>query len=150
MKKFWAVISILTMFIGIDFSGKTVKVEEIWARAASAGAEEAMVYMTIDNKTDEEDTLTDISTEAAGKAAIMEVTDKNGATEKNELKALVIPAKQSKVLKPHGGAYISLSGLRKSLSEGDRFPITLIFSKKGVVDTKVHVEAATATLYEKY
>jgi copper(I)-binding protein len=149
MKKFWAVLTILTMFVGIDFSGKAVKVEEVWARASLTGATTGAAYLTIDNKTDEDDTLISVSSEISASAKVQEVIEDNGYVEVHDVESVSIPAGKNKVLKPHG-LFIELSGLKKPLVEGEKFSITLTFTKQGAVEKKAHIEQATATLYENY
>ena len=47
------------------------------------------------------------------------------------------------VLKP-GGYHVMLMGLRRSLKEGDEFPVTIRFAQAGAVSVTAHVAKAGA------
>jgi copper(I)-binding protein len=148
MKIFWAIITILFMFVGVDFSGRGVKLEEVWVRAAVEGAPTA-VFLKIKNSTGEVDNLLSATSSVADSVTLVETKSNNGVEELGEVKALPVESNQEVVLKPHG-LFLELKGLRKALVIGDTIPVTLNFTKAGFIETKAHVEAANATLYDNF
>jgi periplasmic copper chaperone A len=57
---------------------------------------------------------------------------------------LSIPAGGSVVLKP-GSYHVMLIGLKKALTAGEKFPLTLTFEKAGTISVTVPVQAMGAT-----
>ena len=149
MKIFWAIITVLTMFWGLDFSGKALKVEQVWARAAVAGAPSTTVYFTINNNTSDADSMFAASSKVAENVTIMETTVSDGIESSREMKLLPVDPNTKKVLKPHG-YFLTLTGLNKALVVGDSIPITLNFTKAGLVETKAHVESPNATMFDNF
>lgn len=132
MKIIFAVLSVLTMFIGVDCSGKVMKVSDGWARVTQGETVPAAAYLTIQNRTGQPDRLVSATTYMAATTEIYDTTEKNGIIESHTTFALEIPADKDVVLKPHK-AFIALKDLKQPLKNGDKFPITLKFEKAGDV-----------------
>lgn len=122
----------------------TIAVEQPWARATPAGATTGAVYMTVDNKSGSADRLTGASSDVAGKVQIHEMTVVNGVMQMRQLAdGLAIPAGGSVALKP-GSYHVMLIGLKKPLTAGETFPLTLTFAKAGNISVTVPVQAMGA------
>ena len=125
-------------------SGNSIAVEQPWARATPAGAQTGAVYMTLDNKTQAADRLTGASSDVADKVQIHEMAVENGVMQMRQLAGgLPIPAGGSVVLKP-GSYHVMLIGLKKPLTAGETFPLTLTFEKAGNISVTVPVQAMGA------
>ena len=124
-------------------NGPSIAVEQPYARATPAGAQTGAVYMTLDNKSQVADRLTAASSDVANKLQIHEMAVVNGVMQMRELSdGLPIPAEGSVVLKP-GSYHVMLIGLKKPLTAGETFPLTLTFEKAGNVSVTVPVQAMT-------
>jgi len=101
--------------------------------------------MTLDNKSGTADRLTGASSDVADKLQIHEMKVENGVMKMREVAGgLPIPASGSVVLKP-GSYHVMLIGLKKPLTVGEKFPLTLTFEKAGNISVTVPVQAMGAT-----
>ena len=126
-------------------TGTSIAVEQPWARATPGGAKTGAVYMTLDNKSGTADRLTGVSSDVAEKLQIHEMKVENGVMKMREIAGgLPIPASGSVVLKP-GSYHVMLIGLKKPLTLGEKFPLTLTFEKAGNISVTVPVQAMGAT-----
>lgn len=122
----------------------SITVEQPYARATPAGAATGAVYMTLTNKAQTADRLTAASSNVAAKVQVHEMAVTNGVMQMRELKdGLPVPAGGSVVLKP-GSYHVMLIGLKKPLTAGETFPLTLIFEKAGNISVTVPVQAMDA------
>jgi periplasmic copper chaperone A len=122
----------------------TIAVEQPWARATPAGAQTGAVYMTLDNKTDAADRLTGASSNVAAQVQVHEMAVVDGVMQMRQLTdGLPIPAGGSVTLKP-GSYHVMLIGLKKPLTPGETFPLTLTFAKAGNISVRVPVQAMGA------
>jgi copper(I)-binding protein len=125
-------------------TGTSIAVEQPWARATPAGAKTGAVYMTLDNKTGSADRLTGASSDVADKLQIHEMKVVNGVMQMRQVAdGLPIPASGSVALKP-GSYHVMLIGLKKPLTPGETFPLTLTFEKAGNISVTVPVQAMGA------
>jgi periplasmic copper chaperone A len=113
-----------------------VQITDAWARATPGGAQTAAAYVTIESAAG--DRLTGVSTPAAQKAEIHEMTMVGNVMNMRPVDGVDLPAGQAVTLKP-GGYHIMLTGLAKPLREGDTFPLTLTFAKAGAREVTVSV-----------
>ena len=118
-------------------AGGDVQVTNAWARATPGGAQAAAAYATIEAPAG--DRLTGVSTPAAQKAEVHEMSMDNGVMKMRAVDGLDLPAGQKVALKP-GGYHIMMTGLAKPLAEGQSFPLTLTFAKAGTREVTVKVE----------
>ncbi len=126
-------------------TGASIAVDGPYARATPAGAQTGAVYMTIDNKTNAADHLTGASSDVAAKVQVHEMTMVNGIMQMREVAGgLNVPAGGSVTLKP-GSFHVMLIGLKRPLTAGDTFPLTLTFEKAGNISITVPVQAMSAT-----
>jgi periplasmic copper chaperone A len=123
----------------------SITVEQPWARATPGGAKTGAAYMTLDNKSGTADRLTGVSSDVADKLQIHEMKVENGVMKMREIAGgLPIPAGGSVALKP-GSYHVMLIGLKKPLTAGEKFPLTLTFEKAGNISVTVPVQAMGAT-----
>jgi len=126
-------------------SSGSITVEQPWSRATPNGAKTGAVYMTIDNKSGTADTLTAASSDVADKVQVHEMKVENGIMQMREVTGgLAVPAGGSVALKP-GGYHVMLIGLKKPLTTGEKFPLTLTFAKAGKISVTVAVQAMGAS-----
>jgi len=147
-KIIWAIITIAFTFVGLDCSGKVMKVTEAWSRATPAGATTAEDYLTIQNRLDTADTLLTLTSYVAEDISLAETSNVNGVNESQPLATLTIPAGKDITLKPNR-TVIVLKKLKQPLKAGDKFPLTLTFEKGGQVLEDVKVEPASTLSYPK-
>jgi periplasmic copper chaperone A len=144
-----ALAAVLIGFVAPAFAQGTgstsIAVEHPWARATPTGAKTGAVYMTLDNKSGTADRLTGASSDVADKLQIHEMKVENGVMQMREIPGgLPIPAGGSVVLKPIS-YHVMLIGLKKALTAGEKFPLTLTFEKAGTISVTVPVQAMGAT-----
>jgi copper(I)-binding protein len=100
--------------------------------------------MTIDNKSGAPDRLTAVSSDVAAKLQIHEMKVDNGVMQMREIVAgLPIPANGSVVFKP-GSYHVMLIGLKRPLTVGEKFSLTLTFEKAGNISVTVPIQAMGA------
>jgi periplasmic copper chaperone A len=142
---FAAVLIVAALPVFAQGTKTSITVEEPYARATPAGAQTGAVYMTLDNKTNAADRLTGASSDVADKLQIHEMKVVNGVMQMRELAGgLPIPAGGSVALKP-GSYHVMLIGLKKPLTAGEKFALTLTFEKAGNISVTVPVQAMVAT-----
>lgn len=128
----------LMLFSGTALAqGSDVQITNVWARATPAGAQTAAAYATVESPAG--DRLTGVSTPAAQKADIHEMTMDGSVMKMRQVDGIDLPAGKALALKP-GGYHIMLTGLAKPLKEGDTFPLILDFAKAGAKQVNVSVE----------
>ncbi|MBV8911828.1 MAG: copper chaperone PCu(A)C [Acetobacteraceae bacterium] len=126
-----------TLVIGVAFAqGGLVKVDGAWARATPPRAEVGAVYLTLTASTP--DRLVGVSTPAAAKAEVHEMSMENGVMRMRETSSLALPAGQPVVLGP-GGYHIMLTGLKGPLKPGQTIPLHLTFASAPPADVTVNV-----------
>ena len=130
MKLLFALITIL--FI----SGNGLTIHDAWMRP---GAEKmgTALYFTIDNTTNEPDTLYKVTSNISGKIQIHETYQVGELNGMREIKQLVIEPNSTIEFKP-GSYHIMVMKLKKDIMKGDKAEFTLYFSKAG----EVKIEAA--------
>jgi copper(I)-binding protein len=137
-------IGFVTPALAQGTSNTSITVEQPWARATPGGAKTGAVYMTLDNKSSTADRLTGASSDVADKLQIHEMKVENGVMKMREVAGgLSIPAGGSVALKP-GSYHVMLIGLKKPLTVGEKFPLTLTFEKAGNISVTVPVQAMGA------
>ena len=141
MYGFLAIVLMLLPAVALADSN-TIKVEQVWSRAAMSGHEGA-AYMTITNG-GPTDTLTAVSTPIAAAADLHQSINDNCVMKMRAVQSLAIDTGKSVTLGP-GGYHIMLTNLKQTLKEGDSFPITLTFQKAGNITATAKVEKAGAT-----
>jgi len=113
-------------------------VENAWLRLPPPGAPTAAIYLTIRNRGDGADSLTDLATSVAEHASLHRSIEENGMTGMRPVERLEIPAHGEVRLEP-GGYHIMLERLSGELGEGDSVTLTLSFRRAGAMEIGVPV-----------
>lgn len=122
---------------------QAVVATDAWARATPPGAATAAAYLTLTSPL--ADTLTGVTTPAAGMAEVHEMAMEGNVMQMRELPSgLPLPANQAVTLKP-GGFHIMLMNLRAPLKPGDTLPLHLTFAHAPAQDVVATVAAIGAT-----
>jgi hypothetical protein len=114
-----------------------VLVHEAWARASAGASTTGAAYVTLMGGA-RADTLVAVSTPVAATAQVHETIDDNGIMKMRPVAAVPIPAGQTVTFTP-GGTHIMLMGLKKKLTAGQNFPLTLTFAHAAPVIVDVQV-----------
>ncbi len=118
-----------------------VEVNNAWARATPAGAENGAAYLTLVAAA--ADRLTGVSTPVAKKAELHQMTMDGTVMKMRQIDGIDLPAGRPVTLKP-GAVHIMLVGLSHVLQPGQSFPLTLHFEKAGTQVVNVAVGQAGA------
>ncbi|MFN4353998.1 copper chaperone PCu(A)C [Parvibaculum sp.] len=114
-------------------------IRDAWARASATQTSAA--YLTIGNKSGEDDTLLEVRSPAAERVEIHDMTMEDMVMRMRRLDDLPVAAGESVALAP-GGKHIMLIGLSAPLEEGSSVPLTLVFEKAGEIAIEAPVRAA--------
>lgn len=135
-----ATLAALTLTSGVALAGsEDVVVENAWARASIGVSRPGGAYMTIRNTGDEAVTLTGISTPLAMMPAVHKTTtNAEGVSAMSPAGDITIAPGEAAELAP-GGLHAMLMKLQKPMTEGESFPLTLIFSDGGEVTVEVPI-----------
>ena len=105
---------------------KTLEITEAWARKSMSPNNNSAAYMKINNPTTEQITI--IGASASRVANNVELhksfVDEKGVSRMTSIDKIVVPAGSSIELMP-GAIHIMLFDLKKNLSAGDKFDITI-------------------------
>ncbi|MGE5271620.1 MAG: copper chaperone PCu(A)C [Thiohalocapsa sp.] len=120
---------------------KPVAIENAWARATPAKAENGAAYLTL--RAADANRLTGISTPVAKKAELHQMKMEGSVMKMRQVAGIDLPPGKAVTLKP-GGFHIMLVGLNQRLQPGQSIPLTLHFAKGGDEQVTAPVEAVGA------
>jgi copper(I)-binding protein len=139
------IVAILFATLALGAEAQTtpsISLENAWARATTASAQSAAIYVTItDHGT--ADRLLAASTPVAGKAELHETIHEGNVTKMRSAAGLAVSPGAPVSLSP-GGYHIMLTELKQPLTDGQSFPLSLTFEKAGSIETTVTVKAVAA------
>jgi copper(I)-binding protein len=144
-----ACATVLSCFLAAPARAEEVKagdlvITQAWSRATPGGAKVAGGYLTIENKGSAPDRLIGGSADVADKVEVHEMATNNGVMTMRPLdKGLAIEPGKTVTLAP-GGQHLMLQGLKNSLKQGDKVPVTLEFEKAGKVKLSLDVQGMGA------
>lgn len=116
-----------------------ISVEQAWARVTPGGARTGAVYLTIHNKSAEEDLLLVVDSAAAQTTAVHESKIEDGIAKMVPVPGgLNLPSHGEVVMQP-GGIHIMMTGLSGALEPGSTLPVRMIFRDAGALDFEVPV-----------
>ncbi len=124
-----------------EFSAKAINIDHPWAKPNASAEVPGLVYFTLENKGAESDRLLEVTVDTKiAKASMLRSINRAGGKVQISYLAngLDVPAGAPMA----EGYYVMLTGLSEALSEGRRFPITLVFERAGEVEVEVVVEKA--------
>ena len=139
----WALalaLAVTTPAIARDYTAGTVKISNPWTRVPPPSAKVAGGFMTLTNTGTAPDRLVKVSSPAAGRIEIHEMTLDGGMMKMRELdKGLEIKPGQTVELKP-GSFHIMFMDLKEAPKEGGTVKGTLVFEKAGPIEIEYKVE----------
>jgi copper(I)-binding protein len=116
-----------------------VVVEQAWARVVPDGAKTGAVYLTIHNRSSEEELLFAVESDAAQSITIHESSEAGGVASMEPLPmGVLLPGHGEVVMRP-GGIHIMMSGLSGALTPGSFLPLRMIFRDNGTLELEVPV-----------
>jgi copper(I)-binding protein len=116
-----------------------IVVEQAWARVVPGGARTGAVYLTLHNKSADEDLLLSVDSAAAQTTALHESKIEDGVAKMVAVPGgLNLPSHGEVVMQP-GGIHIMMTGLSGALESGSMLPVMMIFREAGALDFEVPV-----------
>ena len=119
-----------------------VEVSAAWARATTSSARVGGAFLTL-TAIGAPDRIVSGSTPVAERVELHVTLNDAGIMRMRPVEELVVTLGEPTVLKP-GGPHIMLMGLKRPLTRGDSFPMTITFAKAPPVTVTVTVQAAGA------
>lgn len=113
-----------------------VMIEAPWARA-SIGKNGA-AFVTISNMGKTDDKLIDVLSDIARRTELHTHKMDGNVMRMRPVESIPVPAGGTVTLKP-GGHHVMFMGLERKLTEGEAFPLTLIFEKAGKMQVSVKI-----------
>lgn len=128
---------LLTLLLYLLMPGNGIQISDAWLRP---GAEKmgTALYFTIENETEQADTLYNVTCDFAGRVEIHETYDSDGMKGMRKINNLVIDPKSGVSLKP-GSYHVMVMKLKKVIKKGDKEDFTLFFSKAGEIKITAEV-----------
>lgn len=115
-----------------------VTAEDAWVRATVPGQTVAAGYMKL--RSSETAALVDVSTPAAAKSEIHEMSMQDGVMKMRRVTRVPLPADRTVEFKP-GGYHLMLVNIPRPLKAGEKIPLTLVIEQADKKRVEVHVEA---------
>lgn len=158
------IVSILLALVGLlaacGGGPSVISVRDAWARPATAamsdatpttsaqggqtasmmmgGGNSSVVYLTIANTGDGDDTLTGVTSAAAGAVEMHRTEIKDNVASMRQVQQVAIPAHGEVRFNP-GGYHLVLAEVRRTLQPGDTITLTLTFQRAGPVEVSAQV-----------
>jgi periplasmic copper chaperone A len=127
-----------------DYHVGSLQITQPWARATPQGADSGAAYMTVTNTGTKPARLSCVSTDAAAKCQIHEMSMDNGVMKMRPVEGgLEIKPGQSVTLKP-GGYHVMLVNLKAPLQQGKTVEATLQVDGGSTVQVEFPVAAIGA------
>ena len=127
-----------------EFKAGPLEIDQPWSRATPKGAKVAAGYLTIKNTGTDPDRLLSVTSPAAGKSEIHEMSMDKGVMKMRPVPGGVeIKPGETVELKP-GSFHIMMTGLKNPIERGKPFKASLTFEKAGPVEVEFAVVAAGA------
>ena len=136
-------LAALIPLAALALSPAPLTVTQPWARATAPGATVGVVYFEIVNA-GAADTLLSVESPVAGHTEMHDSSMKDGTMQMRPVKSLNIPA-NGRVRFASGGLHVMLVDLKQPLTEGQKFPLQLVFRVAGTINQEVRVKAIGAT-----
>ncbi len=147
IKSLFAIVALLASVTTFahSFKAGNLEIDHPHARATKAGQPNGAAYMQIENKGKADEKLVAASSPVAASVEIHSMSMEGDVMKMRALDSLDIKAGSQVEMKSGNGYHIMLLGLKKPLAAGDKFPMTLHFSKAGKVKIIVHVSGKEKT-----
>lgn len=132
-----AILALLLLASCGQQGASEIELSKAWARP-TVGQAPGAVYLTIENRSGEDDRLISAATDNAAMAMIHQNEIVNGVAKMRVAGDINIPAHDQIEMRP-GGTHIMLQGLRAPLETGDDFDLVLRFRNSKDQTVKVTV-----------
>ena len=127
-----------------EFKAGALEIDQPWSRATPKGAKVAAGYLTIRNTGTDPDRLVSVTSPAAGKSEIHEMSMEKGVMKMRPVPGgIEIKPGETVELKPNS-FHIMMMGLKKPIELGKPFKASLTFEKAGPVEVEFAVVAPGA------
>ncbi len=136
-------ILLITFLLAFGVTGcgpgeRTLSVESVWARPASAGANTA-VYFLIKNPGSQPARLLAVQSEISGSSEIHQSSITGNQIARMEPRSFVDVPPRNEIRFEPGGLHVMLLDLERPIQEADRFDLTLTFEVQGELTVPVTV-----------
>ena len=121
-----------------DYAVGSIHVAHPWSLALPDVARNGAAYMEISNRGENVDRLTSASSPIAKHVSLHGHTMKDGVMRMRPIEAIDVEPGASSVLAP-GGLHIMLMELKKPLTAGTHFSLTLTFERAGMIELEIVV-----------
>ena len=121
-----------------NYTLKSLKIVNPYARATPPGARSGGAYLTIENHGRDNDQLIRAESPVAASTELHTMRMEGEVMRMRAVTSIGIPAGATMALAP-GGYHVMLVGLKKPLVAGERVPLALTFEKAGTIDVEVTV-----------
>jgi len=145
MKQNIAVFSVSLLVLGVVLAGPALAMDKMamhisgqWVRAVPPVSKTTAAFMTIVNKSGQDDALIGAEVEFAGKVEIHNVRKKDGMMEMFKVEEVAIPKGKTATLKP-GSFHVMMMGLTSVPTKGETVKVTLVFRNAGKVTVEAEV-----------
>jgi copper(I)-binding protein len=136
----WATLAALPgAGLAADYRFGGLRIADAVARATPPGARTGVVYLTIDNGSNEIERLLRASSPVAGGVAMHQMAFENGLMKMRAIPSLEINPGGRLELKPDS-YHLMLVNLKQPLKAGEKFPLMLTFEHGGTIRVVVTVE----------
>lgn len=117
-----------------------IEIENVYAFATAPGHKMGAIFLTLENKGSEKDTLLSAASDVAEMVQIHEnkIDEETGIMQMREIDGVTIAPDTKEILEPAGN-HIMLMGLKEELLVDKTFDVTLTFEKAGEISLPVSV-----------
>ena len=125
-----------------EFQQDDVRVAHPFALPAPPGARNGAAYVDISVEGDTPAILVGATSPIGDKVEIHNMSMEGDMMKMRRVDELTIEPGEPLTMRPGGGYHLMLLGLQQPLEDGDSFPLTLEFEKRGELDVEVWVQPA--------
>jgi len=138
------VVGVFTLLLIGSTHAQAVKagdlvIEHAHARTTKGNMPNSATFLQIANKGKADDALLSASTAIADRVELHTMSMEGDVMKMRAVDSVDLKAEKTISMKPGQGPHVMLSGLKKTLKAGDKFPMTLTFRKAGAVEVSVEV-----------
>jgi copper(I)-binding protein len=140
MLRVLCLISVVLSMTGCSQQG--LQVTDAWARATPPGLTVGVAYLTIHNRSTQDDELIGATTPHAGRVELHATQNVNGMMSMQRQTTVKIAAREALRLEPNGLHFMLLE-LQQPLRADERIPLTLQFANSGPVIADIYVRSVS-------
>jgi hypothetical protein len=133
------VLSVVSPLRADEIKAGDLVITQAWSRATPGGAKVGGGFLTIENKGTAPDRLVGVTSDAAGKVEVHEMSMANGVMTMRPVEGGLTIAPGKTVTLAPAGFHLMLLDLKAPLVQGQSVPATLTFEKAGPVKISLDV-----------